>query len=636
MRPFFPRGPVLAALALVTLLTGLLTLPGAALGTPTTGQSGQSVASRAPDRGARDYQNPLAPDVPGDGTVDSCADPTVLKGQRAGDHNWYMHCTTDPLNDTDLDASGNLRFRPIPQMVSQDLVDWTYVGDALPTPPTWAAPGAGLWAPDVVYSRATDRYYLTFVVTDTADSLRGPGACASTSDGAIGVAVSEQPTGPWRVSATPLVPPRPDPSAPCGFFWTFDPDVLGDTVGAESVLYYGSYYGGLHATSVAFTPDGATTAGAPTMVSIGNRYEGTNVVQRGGWYYLFGSATNCCNGPLTSYGVFAGRSRSPMGPFVDREGRSLLAGRVAGTPVVLPNGNRWVGVGHNSVFTDEDGQWWTVYHAIDRFDPYFATDPGFSKRPALLDPLDWVDGWPSVRAGAGPSDERMPAPVTTPDGRSRYRAKPVRDLRLGRELPAYSDDFADGLDDAWEWTREPAADTYGVSAGAFWMDTSPGDLYVDNNTAPVLSRPVPGGDYAVEARVQLDVPPEGCCQNFVQAGFVLQDGDDRFVKLVHASIFETRQTEWAKEIDAAPPEYPRYGNGVVGPPGDTTWLRVSVDVRRGEDAYTAWTSDDGKHFVRGGVWTHELGDDARLGLIAMAGSGFRATFEDVRTYRLRG
>ena len=28
------------------------------------------------------YTNPLAPDVPGDGVVESCADPTVLQGQR--------------------------------------------------------------------------------------------------------------------------------------------------------------------------------------------------------------------------------------------------------------------------------------------------------------------------------------------------------------------------------------------------------------------------------------------------------------------------------------------------------------------------------------------------------------------------
>jgi arabinan endo-1,5-alpha-L-arabinosidase len=103
------------------------------------------------------------------------------------------------------------------------------------------------------------------------------------------------------------------------------------------------------------------------------------VVRRGGWYWFFGSATNCCNGPLTSYGVFAARSRSPFGPFVDREGDSLLAGRVGGTPVLLPNGNRWLGGGHNSVFTDEAGRWWTAYHAVDRFDPYFAFDVGFTK-----------------------------------------------------------------------------------------------------------------------------------------------------------------------------------------------------------------------------------------------------------------
>ncbi len=59
------------------------------------------------------------------------------------------------------------------------------------------------------------------------------------------------------------------------------------------------------------------------------------------------------------------------------------------------NGNRWVGTGHNTVFQDFDGQWWTIYHAVDQDSLYFAGAVGFTKRPALLDPLDWVDGWPS-------------------------------------------------------------------------------------------------------------------------------------------------------------------------------------------------------------------------------------------------
>jgi arabinan endo-1,5-alpha-L-arabinosidase len=630
-----------------------------------------TTAGAAPDQRPRraTYHNPLAPKV-GDGTtVDSCADPTVLRGQRGRHAPWFMWCTSDPFNDEDVDQSGAPTFHQLPAMRSRDLVHWRYVGDALPTPPDWAADGAHIWAPDVVYSRATDRYYLSFVVTDVDDSVRGPNACPSGDDSAIGVAVSDRPTGPWQVSDTPLVAPRPDPAGSCAFFWTFDPDVLGNSVGRSSVLYYGSYYGGVQARRVQFTADGATTTGratqvtrgsihgraaaaatrlrseqaptasAPQQITIGNRYEGTNVVRRNGFYWLFASATNCCNGPLTSYGVFAGRSRSPMGPFVDKEGRSLLAGRVGGSPVLLPNGNRWLGVGHNTVFTDAAGRWWTIYHAVDRHDPYFAFDPGFTKRPALLDPLDWVDGWPQVRAGRWASDQRMPAPATSPRRPSAYRPHPPAPLRLGRYLPAYSDTFAGRqLSPAWHWTREPASG-YAVENGALRFDTQAGDLFVDTNTASVLHRRAPRGDYVVQTRVRLNLPPEGCCFNYVQAGMVLRaagaQGDDRFVKLAHVSIWETRQTEWAKEVPTAPAEYPRYGNGVVGPPGDVTWLRIAVDQRRGEDRFTAYTSDNGRFWVKGGTWTHDLGRAPRIGLISMGGTGFTAHFLDVRTWRTR-
>jgi len=468
------------------------------------------------------------------------------------------------------------------------------------------------------------------------DSLRGPGACASNDDNAIGVAVSDSPTGPWTVSDQPLVGPRPDPGAACSFFWTFDPDVLGDAVGSSSVLYFGSYYGGIHATQVNFTKDGATTSGGTTRIAIGNRYEGSNVVKRGDYYWYFGSATNCCNGPLTSYGVFAARSTSPYGPFVDREGQSILQGRVGGTPVLLPNGNRWLGVGHNSVFQDAAGRWWTVYHAVDRFDPYFAFDVGFTKRPVLLDPLTWVHGWPEVRAGHWASDEPIPAPVTDPRDRTRpFHIKPARPHRTGKFLPAYSDDFEGGLDPGWQWVRQPDPATYGVEDGALRWDTQAGDLAREVNTASVLTRPAPPGDFVVQTRVRLNLPPEGCCHNYVQAGLVNYAGDDRYLKLAHVSIWETRQTEWAKEVPPGPTEFPRYGNGVVGPPGDTTWLRIAVDRRPGEDLYQAYTSRDGDHWVRGGVWTHELGPNEKIGLVSMGGTGYVAQFLDVRTWRMK-
>jgi arabinan endo-1,5-alpha-L-arabinosidase len=588
------------------------------------------------------YRNPLAPRIPGGGTVDSCADPAVLEG-RGDDRAWYLYCTTDPLNDEDVDQEGNYRFRPIPMMRSSDLVHWRYVGNALPRRkhPEWAAEGAGIWAPDVVYSRATDRYYLTFVVTDTDDDLRGPGACPSGGDSAIGVAVSDSPTGPWDVSEEPVVGPRPDLTTPdtCeDFYWTFDPDVLGTSIGASSVLYYGSYYGGVHATDVTLTEDGMQAVGDSSPVVIPNRYEGTHVVRRDGWYYLFGSATNCCNGPLTSYGVFAGRSRSPRGPFRDRDGHSLLSGRVGGTPVLLPNGNRWVGVGHNTVVRDRAGDWWTLYHAADRHDPYFAKDPGFTKRPALLDRLTWRRGWPQVRAGRWASDHKVPAPATSRRDAAGARLVPPAGLRPGRPLPRYSDNFSGGLEKRWRWVREPAEGTYEVENSTLRWQTHAGDLAREKNTAPVLTRPMPGRDAVVETEVHLNLPPEGPGHNFVQAGLVLYDGDDRYLKLVHASLWETRQTEWAKEVPSGRPEYPRYGNGVVGPPSEVTRLRIVVQRRPGGDKFTAFTQAEGSRWVRGGVWRHSLSPAARIGLVSMgdeAGEGWTARFSGVQTSTLR-
>jgi arabinan endo-1,5-alpha-L-arabinosidase len=86
------------------------------------------------------------------------------------------------------------------------------------------------------------------------------------------------------------------------------------------------------------------------------------VVQHDGYYYLLGSATNCCDGPLTGYAVFAGRSTDPLGPYVDRDGNLLLSGRVGGTPVLTQNGNRWVGPGGEYTIHDFAGQDWLVYH----------------------------------------------------------------------------------------------------------------------------------------------------------------------------------------------------------------------------------------------------------------------------------
>jgi arabinan endo-1,5-alpha-L-arabinosidase len=296
------------------------------------------------------------------------------------------------------------------------------------------------------------------------------------------------------------------------------------------------------------------------------------------------------------------------------------------------NGNRWVGPGHNAVFTDFAGQDWFLYHAVDRNDPYFAGAVGFTKRPVLLDRLDWVDGWPTVRSGLWASDTPQPAPAAQPGDKSNQRPLAVKTLLPGELLTGLSDEFDGPLGGQWSWVRPPAEGAYGVSGGAFTFDTQPADLYVDSNNASVLVEDAPDGPYIVEAKLNLNVPPEGCCFNYVQGGLVIYGGDDNFVKLVVVSIWETRQTEFAKELAPVPAGYPRYGNTVVTAPGDWTYLRISREDHDEEELYTAYTSRDGVQWFQGGTWTHTLGDGAKIGLVSMGGGGFTSAFEYVRVY----
>ena len=143
--------------------------------------------------------------------------------------------------------------------------------------------------------------------------------------------------------------------------------------------------------------------------------------------------------------------------------------------------------------------------------------------------------------------------------------------------------------------------SYGVENGRFRFDVQAADLYVDDVPEPsVLLRRAPRRDFVVQTKLSLDVPAEGCCFNFAQGGLVLYGSDDSFVKLTHTSIYETRQTEWAKEV---PTGLTRYGNTVVGPPGDETWLRIVKETRGEGSFFTAYTSQDGRRWVRGGTWS---------------------------------
>src|SRR4051812_45660646 len=408
---------VLAPLTALTLaVTPAVSSTSAQALTPARGSTASGTA----------YSNPVSKPF-----ADTFADPSVIRGK---DGFWYAYGTSDPLRE------GETTPHRIPIARSSDLVHWSYVGDAFTaaTMPTWAAPDAGLWAPDIRY--VDGQYRLYYVVTQTTVT---PGP----NDNAVGMATAPTPVGPWTDSGAPVVGPRPGASGDAGdFLWTFDPSAVTDVDGSQW-LFYGSYYGGIHIAPL--SQDGRKVTGPSRMVAIDNKFEGAYVVRHGGYWYLFASTANCCAGPTTGYSVQVGRSRDLRGPYVDREGVSLTASRAGGTPALNQNGNQWVGSGHNAIATDLAGQDWNVYHAINRFDPYLNGTDGINQRPMLMDRLDWVDGWPVTRAGLGPSSGTQPGPfasgrlVTTFDDRGTAWARTgswgqATDPQSGRYLKAGS------------------------------------------------------------------------------------------------------------------------------------------------------------------------------------------------------
>ena len=558
------------------------------------------------------YVNPIAITWAGHGKVNKCTDPSIIYSE---DKNWYVYCGSGVLNDQDN------KLHLIPELKSPDLVHYVYAGDALTRQPSWVAPGVSLLAPDIRHFN--NKYYLYFTAPETV-----------AEGSAIGVLTGSSATGPWTDSGGPVVEPHAAPCCPNDKMWVFDSSLAEQ--GGQQYIFYGSYFGGIQARKL--SADGLhSDPASQTQVTIDNRFEASHVVQHGGYYYLFASSTSCCNGPLTGYGEYVGRSQKVLGPYVDRDGHSLLEARTGGSIVLAINGNRWTGPGGGSVFADLAGKDWIVYDAIDRNHPYMAgVATNANKRQLLLDPLDWVNGWPTVRGGNWASDAPLPAPAAQAGQTDKYRMSPARADEPGAPLPQLSDNFkGTRLSSHWRWVRPPATSAYGIGPDGLHMETQAADLYLGTNDASVLVEPAPTGDYVVESKVKLSVPAEGCCFNYVQAALLIYKGDDNYIKLDVVSNWDTRQTEFAKELRPVPAGYPRYGETLVGPPADWTWLRIVKTMRGKEELYRAYSSIDGRSWDRGGVWTHRFGSKAKIGLAAMAGGGQTATFAYVHVYRLK-
>jgi arabinan endo-1,5-alpha-L-arabinosidase len=104
-----------------------------------------------------------------------------------------------------------------------------------------------------------------------------------------------------------------------------------------------------------------------------------------GYYYLFVNWGQCCSGLDSTYFILVGRSRSPVGPFLDKSGKDMVD---EGGSVVIKTKGRYIGPGHAGIYRHTDGRFAFSFHYYD------GADEG-TARLAVRE-LSWVDGWPVV------------------------------------------------------------------------------------------------------------------------------------------------------------------------------------------------------------------------------------------------
>ena len=286
--------------------------------------------------------------------------------------------------------------RGIPVKRSTDLIHWEEAGRVFEEMPTWVAevvPRArgSLWAPDISFFNG--RFHLYY----SASSF-------GSQRSAIGLATNAtlDPSAPdyrWEDHG-PVVRSMPGIST----FNAIDPNLIVDADG-QPWLNWGSFWGGIKmrrvdpATGMLSSEDTtlyslAARRGTDTTMGPDNdqSIEGSFIIHRGEYYYLFVSFDMCCRGVRSTYNIRVGRSASVTGPYVDERGELMTRG---GGDVVLGSMGRVRGPGHNSVLQQGDA-YYLVHHYYD------ADDQGRSK--LQVRPIVWIEDWPTAGEPLGDGD----------------------------------------------------------------------------------------------------------------------------------------------------------------------------------------------------------------------------------------
>ncbi|MGA7916420.1 MAG: arabinan endo-1,5-alpha-L-arabinosidase [Candidatus Acidiferrales bacterium] len=279
--------------------------------------------------------------------------------------------------DAGLPGPGSL-----PILCSKDRVVWGQCGVVFQQIPAWVHQqvplATGLWAPDISYFNGL--YHVYYAASSFASNTSAIGLATN---------VTLDPTDPnyqWVDQGEILG------SQPTDDFNAIDPTILVDTDGSVWMTY-GSFWTGIKQRQI--DPTTGELGADPTVYSLAMRpgvmydpIEGSSLVHRGDYYYLFASFDSCCNSDpyLTTYRIMVGRGTSPHGPFIDMNGTDMMQG--GGTQLLAGNGVTWNAPGGETVLIDSVNGDLIVFHAIHLPD---------GAAYLFVNSLAWPNDWPQIQ-----------------------------------------------------------------------------------------------------------------------------------------------------------------------------------------------------------------------------------------------
>lgn len=276
------------------------------------------------------------------------ADPEVLYSNKT--KKYYIYPTSDGFDGW----SGNY----FKAFSSDNLTDWKDEGIILDLRKDVSWANRNAWAPCIIEKKIKGKYKYFYYFTAAQK---------------IGVASSDNPTGPFTDSGKALIDTKPE-GIKGG--QEIDPDVFTDPETGKSYLYWGNMY-----MAVAeLNPDMLSIKKESTkLIKVDATFrEGTYVMYRNGQYYFLWSQDDTRS---PNYKVRYGISKSPLGPIEIPENNIVIQG--------IPNEGIYA-TGHNSVLQiPNKDEWYIVYHRFSYPTGIKMGEAGGFHREVCLDKLEF-------------------------------------------------------------------------------------------------------------------------------------------------------------------------------------------------------------------------------------------------------